>query len=140
MLWILAFHVISMVCWFAALFYLPRLYVYHHGVQHDLEASKRFEIMERRLYRGILIPSLIATCVFGYILLLHRYDFYRHQMWMHIKLISVMLLIIYSWDCNRIRKQFLKKTMRHSERYLRFYNEVPTLLLFIIVIMVVVKP
>jgi putative membrane protein len=138
--WILALHVIAMVCWFAALFYLPRLYIYHYQSLDDQSACDRFEIMERRLYFSILVPSLLATCFFGYILLWHQYDFYRHQMWMHVKLISVILLVIYSWHCNVIRKQLIRKDFKYSEKFLRFYNEIPTLFLFIIVIMVVVKP
>ena len=138
--WILALHVIAMVCWFAALFYLPRLYIYHHQSLHDTSACERFEIMERRLYWAILVPSLVATCALGYILLWHRYDFYSHQMWMHVKLISVMFLIVFSWHCNVIRKQFLNKKVKYSEKFLRFYNEIPTIFLCVIVIMVIVKP
>ncbi|MDP3559970.1 MAG: protoporphyrinogen oxidase HemJ [Legionellaceae bacterium] len=139
MLWIKAFHIISMVAWFAGLFYLPRLFVYHAEAE-DVLSLQRFEIMERRLYYGIMYPALIATNGLGILLFLNMPVYYVHQPWMHAKLFCVLCLIVYHLYCGYCRKLFVKKQNKHSAVFYRVFNEVPTLFLMMIVCLVVVKP
>ena len=139
MLWITALHIIFVVCWFAAIFYLPRLYVYHCEAM-DETSNARFKIMERRLYRGIMWPSGILTSITGLILLFHKYDYYATQNWMHVKLILVMGLWVFHLYCGYLRKQFEQNKNKYSDKFYRILNEVPTVILIVVVIMVVVKP
>ncbi|WP_226665091.1 protoporphyrinogen oxidase HemJ [Microbulbifer aggregans] len=143
MLWVKAFHIISMVCWFAALFYLPRLFVYHVDAT-DALSKDRFCIMERRLYRGIAIPSMVATIVFG-LWLIHigasyNPDYFKTAGWLHAKLALVVLLIGYHHICGAYVKKFAKGTITKSGRFFRVFNELPVLALIAIVILAVVKP
>lgn len=138
MKWILAFHIISVVCWFAGLFYLPRLFVYHTQTKDEL-GNERFKVMERRLYKAIMHPAMIATVLFGCILLFHRHHYYWEQLWMHIKLGLVGTLIIYHFWCGRIVKQFKEDANQHSEKFYRFFNEYPTIILITVVILTVVR-
>jgi protoporphyrinogen IX oxidase len=139
MLWLLAFHVVSMVAWFAGLFYLPRLYVYH-AVTTDAVSNERFKVMERRLYWGIMTPAAVLTLVFGGWLLLPHWIIYKTQMWMHAKLLLVALLLVYQVFCGIWMKQFQRDANTHSQRFYRWVNEVPTVFLMAIVILVIVKP
>ena len=139
MLWVKAFHIVSMVCWFAALFYLPRLFVYHVDAT-DALSKDRFQIMERRLYRGIAIPSMIATIVFGVWLITYNPDYYKSAGWFHAKLTLVVLLIGYHHICGSYVKKFAAGTIRKSGRFFRIFNELPVLALLAIVILAVVKP
>lgn len=137
--YILAAHIISMVCWYAAIFYLPRLFIYHvECPADDRRGQARFEIMERRLYRGIMWPAAIATTLFGVWLLSYRWDYYLHATWMQIKLFCVLILWGYHLYCGSLRKQFINQTMRWSSFGLRCFNEVPTILLIIIIIAAIV--
>lgn len=142
MLWIKALHIIAVVCWFAALFYLPRLFVYHTQAlqQGDTQGSQRFEIMERKLYRGIMLPSMIAVVTLGFVALKLNYDYYISQHWMHAKLLLVTLLVMYHFVCNHYRNQLAANNCRKSERFFRVFNEVPVLFLLVIVMLVVVRP
>lgn len=137
--WILAFHIIFMVAWFAGLFYLPRLFMYH-AMSTDQISIARFKIMERKLYWIIMMPAAILTSVFGVWLLLLNWQVYLHQGWMLAKLSFVMLLWMYHLFCGQLLMQFKHDKNAFSSRFYRFFNEVPTLLLFVIVILVVVKP
>src|SRR6056297_2353494 len=128
MRWILAFHIISVICWFAALFYLPRLFVYHAEAK-DKISNDRFKIMERRLYRGIMTPSAIATAFFGFWLLHYNLSYYLHAPWMISKLALVLLLVIYHGFCGYYVKQFKLDRNTHSHKFYRYFNEFPTLLL-----------
>lgn len=139
MRWILALHIISMVAWMSGLFYLPRLFVYHTGAK-DAAGNSRFKTMERKLYYMITWPAGLLTSLFGLILLFHKYDFYRHQNWMHVKLIAALLLWCFHLYCGHCLKQFKHDRNRHSEKFYRFFNEAPTVLLIIIVIAAIVKP
>lgn len=138
MLWLKAFHVIFMVSWFAALFYLPRLFVYHCEVTAEAEHA-RFCIMERRLY-GIGLIAMIGTWAFALALLL-AYPAYLHSGgWLHLKiLLAVALSGYYGWLKTRLRR-FAAKTNPHSARFYRWINEVPAVLLVAMVILVIVKP
>jgi putative membrane protein len=139
MLWVKAFHIISVVCWFAVLFYLPRLFVYH-AMSEDKISKERFKIMERKLIRGIGNPSMIATYVFGIWLVTYNWDYYQISIWFWIKLFLVFVLTGYHHTCIRIWKQFNKDQNQRSHVFYRWFNEVPVLFLIAIVCLVVVKP
>lgn len=138
MLWVKSFHIITMVAWFAGIFYLPRLYVYHAETTDEI-SLKRFKIMERRLYRGIMWPAMVMTLIFGF-WLVYLIPAYLKAPWMHAKLTLVVLLVFYHFYCGALRKRFADGNNMHSARFYRILNEVPTLLLIAIVILVVVKP
>jgi putative membrane protein len=137
-LWIKALHIVSIVCWFAALFYLPRLFVYH-AQSEDAVSRERFIIMERKLYRGIMGPSMIATLVFG-IWLIYLNPGWMQQGWLHAKLALVFLLIGYHHMCGAQLKRFARGENTRSHKFYRWFNEVPVVFLVLIVILVVVKP
>lgn len=136
MLWIKAFHVVFVVTWFAALFYLPRLFVYHAGTA-DREGSERFKIMERKLYRGIMNPSAALAVLSGLWLYL-GYGFSGG--WLHAKLLLVALLIAYHVWCGKLLRDFAADRNAKSHVWFRWFNEVPVAFLIAIVILVVVKP
>lgn len=137
--WVLAFHIIAVISWFAGLFYLPRLFVYHADTQ-DGVSNERFKVMERRLYKGIMFPSAILSIALGLWLISFNYQYYLHQGWLHAKLTLVMFLIGYHFICGKYVRAFAADNNQHSSRYYRFFNEVPTVLLIAIVILAVVKP
>jgi putative membrane protein len=139
MAWIKALHIISMVCWFAGLFYLPRLFVYH-AMSEDEISIERFKIMERKLYYGIMSPSMAATFVFGIILLWSGFSVYKTQAWMMLKLLLVFILMGYHSACKKHLKQFAADQNQKGHVYFRWFNEFPVVLLIAIVILVVVKP
>lgn len=139
MLWIKAFHIISVVTWFAALFYLPRLFVYH-SMSEDTVSRERFKIMERKLYRGIATPSMIATLFFGVWLSHFNWAYYSASLWYWLKLTLVIVLIAYHHLCRFHMHQLRDEKSLRSHRYFRWFNEFPVFLLVGIVILVVVKP
>lgn len=139
MLWFKALHIISVVCWFAGIFYLPRLFVYH-AMSEDEISRERFKIMERKLFRGIMTPSAVLTIVFGLIVYSFNPQYYQTAGWMNAKLVCVFLLLIYHYLCWVHLKMFKDDKNEHSHVYFRIFNEVPIVLLIIIVILVVVKP
>ncbi|MED5388777.1 MAG: protoporphyrinogen oxidase HemJ [Pseudomonadota bacterium] len=139
MLWVKAFHVIAVICWFAAIFYLPRLFVYH-AMAEDQISRDRFKIMERKLYRGIMTPSMIVTLVLGLWLLADNWDYYKTQGWMHAKLTLVFLLVGYHHVCLAYMKKFAADANTKSDKFYRIFNEIPVFLLVAIVILVVVRP
>lgn len=138
MLLIKSFHIIAMVAWFAGLFYLPRLFVYHADA-HDKISIDRFKIMERRLYYAITWPAAVLTTVFGIWLITYNAPYYLHAGWMHAKLALVLLLWIYHGVCGYFVKQFACDNNKKGHRFYRLFNEVPTLLLTGIVMFVVMK-
>ena len=135
MLWIKAVHIISVITWFAAIFYLPRLFVYH-AMCEDQISNERFKVMERKLYNGIMTPSAVAAIVFGTWLL--SYGFWGK--WMIAKLMLVALTLIYHGWCGYTIRQFRLDRNTHSHKYYRLLNELPVFLMIPIVILVVVKP
>lgn len=139
MLWVKAFHIIAMVAWFAGLFYLPRLFVYHADAD-DAVSSERFKIMERRLYYGITWPAGVVTTVLGLWLLMRMLPYYQHTMWMHAKLGLVVFLWGYHLMCGHYAKRFKQNNNTHSSRFYRMFNEAPTGLLVAIILLVVIKP
>jgi putative membrane protein len=136
-LWLKAVHIIFVVAWFAGLFYLPRLFVYHCDA-HDPASDARFKLMERRLYLFTLMNTAIAVaCGVG---LLIAQPAWLTQPWMRIKIALVLALFGFQWSCWRQVVAFRDNRNRHDGRWFRWYNEIPTVLLFAIVILVVVKP
>ena len=140
MLWIKALHVIFMVTWFAGLFYLPRLFVYH-AMSEDAISIERFKIMERKLYYGITTPGAILTTVFGVWLLAgYGWEGYSHQVWLHLKLGLVVVLIAYHLYCGKLLRDFRDDRNRHGHVFYRWLNEFPVIILIVAVILVIVKP
>ena len=137
--YIKALHIIFVVNWFAGLFYLPRLFVYH-AQSTDTLSIERFKVMERKLYRGIMWPSLVLTFVFGFAMIANAPDYYLAQHWLHAKLALVALLVIYHLFCGHYRQQLANDNSQKSHVFFRFFNELPVLLLVAIVILVIVKP
>ncbi|HUN45629.1 MAG TPA: protoporphyrinogen oxidase HemJ [Stellaceae bacterium] len=138
--WIKAGHIISVVAWMAGLLYLPRLFVYHAGAPPGSPQSETFKTMERRLLRGIMNPAMIATYVFGLTLLATPGVVDWQRGWMPAKFALVLALTGYHMLLARWRRDFAADANRHPARFYRFVNEIPTLLLIGIVILVVVKP
>lgn len=137
--WILAFHIIFMVAWFAGLFYLPRLFLYH-AMADDVISIERFKIMEKKLYWMIMTPAAMLTIIFGIWLLSFNWGYYLHENWMIAKLICVFLLLGYHHACGKMLKKFKANANQYSAKFFRFFNEAPTLILILIVILVTVKP
>lgn len=138
-LYIKAFHIIAMVAWFAGLFYLPRLFVYHSDAE-DAISIERFKIMEKRLYYAIIWPSSLLTTILGLWLFKSNWSYYQHAIWMHVKLSLVLLLWVYHFACGHYLSCFLAGKVTQSSIFFRIFNEIPTLLLVGIVLVVVVKP
>lgn len=139
MLWVRAFHIIFAVCWFAGLFYLPRLFVYHAECRDDI-GNQRFKIMERKLFWSIMTPSGVLTTIFGLWSLMINGSFYMTQGWMWGKLFFLVCLWIYHWVCLKYLLAFKRGANSHSHRFYRWFNELTTVFLLGIVILVVVKP
>ena len=139
MLWLKAFHIIAIITWFAALFYLPRLFVYH-AMAEDQVSKDRFKIMERKLYRGIMTPSMIVVIALGIWMLTLNPGYYFSQSWMHAKLTLVILLVGYHFMCGSLLKKFAQDINDKGHVFYRWFNEVPVLFLVAIVILVVVRP
>ena len=140
MLWLKALHLIFMVTWFAGLFYLPRLFVYH-AMSDDEISNERFKVMERKLYYGIMTPGMIITFIFGiWMLTDYAWAIYSHSGWLHAKLGLLFILVIYHVLCGIWLLDFKHDRNQRSHVYYRWMNEVPVLFLFGIIILAVVKP
>jgi len=144
--WIIWFHIISFVSWFAALFYMPRLLVYHaENIDNDgfVEVVK---VMEMKIYKYIGVPAMWATVLSGLAMIFLSTSYYGGVNimstggWMHAKITLVVILMGYFFSLDHFRKKLLNKECTKSGKFFRFYNEVPTILLFIIVAMVILKP
>ena len=139
MLWVKAFHIIFMVTWFAGLFYLPRLFVYH-AMSSDEISNDRFKIMERKLFYGIMTPGAVLTAVFG-IWLVAGYGLgVDSGGWFHAKMALVLLLIAYHIFCGVLVKQFKEDRNTRGHVYYRWFNELPVLILIAAIILAVVQP
>jgi len=138
--WILAFHVMSIISWMAMLFYLPRLFVYH--VEHAGNAgfAEVVAIQENKLYHFIGVPAMWAAVLSGGAMIALNPGLFQGGGWLHAKLTAALLLIVYHFTLGRFKKQLQSGTCSKSGKFFRAYNEVPTLLMIFIVIMVVVKP
>ena len=136
--WELAFHIVSFTAWMAGLFYLPRLYVYHCQTAPGSAESARFKVMERRLLKQITTPAMLATWFFGILLILTPGAVDWHAAWWWTKFVSVILMTGFHGACSKWRKNFLNDTNVKPEKFYRIANEVPTLLMLVIVFAVVV--
>lgn len=136
--WLKALHIISVIAWMAGMLYLPRLYVYHAAAEPGSQQSETFKVMERRLLRGIINPAMIATWAFG-LSMAYIGDLWM-QGWLHGKLALVIGMQIVHAGLARWRRDFAEDRNRHSQRFYRIINEVPTLLMIGIVLLVVLKP
>ena len=137
MLWLKALHVIAVVTWFAGLFYLPRLFIYHAGATDPVSVG-RFEIMERRLFAIMTIGATLSV-IFGLSMLI-ALPAYLLMGWLKLKLVLVALLIGYHIYCHKLMRDFAAQRNTRSSKWLRVFNEVPALFLIAIVILAVVKP
>lgn len=140
MLWVKALHIIFMVTWFAGLFYLPRLFVYH-AMATDAPGIERFKIMERKLYFGIMTPGMVLTLIFGtWMLADYAWEAYSHMGWLHAKLTLIAVLLIYHLWCGKLVKAFKEDRNTRSHVWFRWFNEFPVAVLFGVVILAVVRP
>jgi len=138
--WTKAFHVIAVIAWMAGTFYLPRLYVYHCELRPGSDESERFKVMERRLLKQINNPAMIATWVLGMLLVLTPGIIDWSAGWWHVKLATVILLSGFHGALSRWRRDFLEDRNTRPQRFYRIANEIPTLLVIVIVVMVIVRP
>ena len=135
-----ALHLISVISWMAGLLYLPRIFVYHAQNNSEKSASEIFKIMEKKLFFYIMNPAMILSWLFG-LLLIHEIGFQQiGQTWMILKLLFVFILTIYHFYLGRVLGQFSNDLNKHSHKFYRFINEIPTILLILIVFVVVLKP
>jgi putative membrane protein len=137
MLWVKALHIVFVITWFAGLFYLPRLFVYH-AMAEDGASRERFKVMERKLYRGIMTPSALLAVALGLWLWLGW--FRGTGGWLHAKLGLVVLLVAYHLWCGALLRAFAAERNRRSHVWFRWFNEVPVVILFATVLLVVLKP
>lgn len=129
-------HIIAMVCWFAGLFYLPRLFVYHAMTQNEI-SKNQFKIMEHKLFWFIMTPAAIITIISGKFL---AFNFNINGSWLHIKMFFVLLLIIYHIYCFKLMEDFSKDCNFKSHKWYRIFNEIPTIILITCVILTIFKP
>ena len=133
-------HLISVISWMAGLLYLPRIFVYHAENNSEVKVSEVFKIMERKLYFYIMTPAMILSWLFG-LLLIHSIGFEQlGQTWMLLKLIFVVILTFYHFYLGRILNQFRTDNNQHSHKFFRYINEIPTILLILIIFVVIFKP
>lgn len=138
-LWIKALHIMAVISWMAGIFYLPRLYVYHADAEKGSELSETLKIMERKLLKIIMNPAMIAAWVFA-LLMMHANPDVMSQGWMHAKLTLVIIMSGFHGYLAYTRKVFLRDENKKSHKFFRKINEVPTLLMIVIVALAVVKP
>tara|TARA_B100001093_G_scaffold59076_1_gene49879 strand:+ start:115 stop:549 length:435 start_codon:yes stop_codon:yes gene_type:complete len=135
-----ALHLISVISWMAGLLYLPRIFVYHAQNNFEIKVSEVFKIMEKKLYFYIMTPAMILSWLFG-LLLIHEIGFEKlSQTWMILKLLFVIILTLYHFFLGRILSQFRINLNKHSHKFYRYINEIPTILLILIVFVVIFKP
>jgi len=138
--WIKAFHLIAVISWMAGMLYLPRLFVYHADAEKGSELSETLKIMERKLLRVIINPAMAVTWILGLSMLFANTILLSSGGWMHVKLTAVLLLSAFHGYLARRRKVFLRDENEKSSKFYRKINEIPTILMILIVIMVIVKP
>jgi len=139
-MWLKALHLIAVLAWMAGIFYLPRLFVYHSGVAPRSAASDMLKTMERRLYRGIMAPAMVASWIFGLLLAWNTGILAAPEIWFIIKAVGFVAMTGYHLWLGRFLGVFALDERPKSERFFRLINEIPTVLMIVIVIMAVVKP
>ena len=133
-------HLIAVISWMAGLLYLPRIFVYHAENNSEIKISEIFKVMEKKLFYYIMTPAMILSWLFG-ILLIHEIGFQQlGQIWMILKLVFVVILTIYHFYLGRLLKQFKFDLNKHSHKFYRLINEIPTILLILIIFVVIFKP
>ena len=133
-------HLISVISWMAGLLYLPRIFVYHSQNIDEIKTSEIFKVMERKLYFYIMTPAMSLSWLFG-LLLIHSVGFEQlGQTWMVLKIVFVLLLTLYHFYLGKILKQFNINQNKRSHKFYRYINEIPTILLILIVFVVIFKP
>ena len=138
MLWLKAFHIIFVVCWFAGLFYLPRIFVYYAASEHP-QTRLQLAVMARRLYRFVT-PFMFIAIALGLAMIAQNPQYYLHAKWMWLKLAGVTFLFFYHFQCGRYVKAINANQDEHGHVFYRFFNEVPVFFLFGIVLLAVLKP
>lgn len=139
-LWLKAFHIITLITWFAGLFYLPRLFVYHATCE-DQAGNERFKVMEYKLYRYITTPSGVLAVALGiWMIGLYGFNILLEWYWLQVKLVLVAIIIWFHWYCGQLVKVFARDENTRPERFYRMINEIPTLPMVLIIILAVVKP
>lgn len=138
MLWLKAFHLIFVICWFAGLFYLPRIFVYY-AASEEAATRRTLALMARKLYRFVT-PFMLIAFALGLAMMAHNPDYYLAARWLWLKLAGVACLLAYHLQCGRYVRAINTDTDRHGHVYFRFFNEVPVVFLFAIVILAVLKP
>ncbi len=138
--WIKALHILSVIAWMAGMLYLPRLYAYHAAAEPGSVQSETFKVMERRLLRGITNPAMIAAVVFGVLLIEASPFTVLETGWFWVKVAALVAMFWIHGNLSRWRRDFERDANRHSQRFYKIMNEVPAVLIVLIVIMVVVKP
>ncbi len=140
--WYLLFkslHLIAVISWMAGLLYLPRIFVYHTEATHDSQKSI-FKIMERKLYNYIMMPAMILSWLFG-LLLIHTLGFtIFSEIWMQIKVIAVIIMTYYHFTLGKFLNDFANNNNKKSSKFFRIYNEIPTILLIVVIFVVIFKP
>lgn len=139
-LWLKALHVISIIAWMVGLLYLPRLFVYHSDVQPGSPSSETFKVMEKRLLRVIMTPAMLASWLFGLGLLVSSPVVSWGSGWLHVKLLLVLAMSVLHGMMAKWRRDFANDANRHGARFYRILNEVPTVLMIVIVLAVIIKP
>lgn len=140
LLWLKAFHLIFMVTWFAGLFYLPRLFVYH-AMSEDTESIERFKVMERNLYYGIMTPGMLLTLASGIgMLIFYAWSVYGTSGWLHVKLGLILVLVAYHIFCGKWLSDFKHDRNFHNHTFYRWINEIPVVFLVLIIVLAVIKP
>lgn len=134
-----ALHVIGVIAWFAGLFYIFRLYVYHVENQQEPKITNLLEIMERRLYRAITTPAMIFTLIMG-LSMIYLNPLLLQAHWIHAKFLALLFLFAYHFYAGHIRKEFAKQNFKLTSKQCRLINEVPTLILLIVVPLAILKP
>ena len=132
-------HLIAVISWMAGLLYLPRIFVYHTEAEHDSQ-KKVFKKMEKRLYNFIMMPAMLLSWIFG-IILIHNLGFsIFSELWMQIKIISVFILTYYHFTLGKYIREFAVENNQKTSKFFRIYNEIPTILLIVIIFAVIFKP
>jgi len=138
MLWLKAFHIIAVICWFAGIFYLPRIMVYYASSEHE-ETRRQLAVMAGKLYRFIT-PIAVIAILLGFVLISLNLDYYLQAAWLWLKLLAVLCLVIYHYYCGRLVRALAEDTDRHGHVYFRVFNEIPVIFLVVIVVLAVLRP
>jgi putative membrane protein len=139
MLWLKALHLIFMVAWFAGIFYLPRLFI-NHAMTDNPDTIAQFKQMERKLYR-FTTPWMLLTLIFGtWMLVDYAWAVYSHSIWLQIKLVLIGFLVAYHFYCGHLVKVFSQDGNQRSHKWYRYFNEIPAVILFIVIPLAVLKP